>query len=41
VSNRPLGAGVERRITFFKEKAIRKTIPNNEWWFFIADVLAV
>src|SRR3989339_1806042 len=30
----------ETRIAIFKEKSIRKTIYNNEWWFVIIDVIS-
>ena len=29
------------KIAIFRKKEIRKTIHNNEWWFSIADVVAV
>ncbi|MEE9911027.1 MAG: Bro-N domain-containing protein [Deltaproteobacteria bacterium] len=32
---------METKISVFKGKEIRKTINNNEWWFSIADVIAV
>jgi len=32
---------MESHIAVFRGKEIRKTIYNNEWWFVIADVVAV
>ena len=32
---------MEKGITVFRGKEIRKTIHNNEWWFSIADVVEV
>jgi hypothetical protein len=31
----------ETRIALFQRKEVRRTIHNNEWWFAIADVVAV
>ena len=31
----------ETRIALFQRKEVRRTIHNNEWWFVIADVVAV
>ncbi len=30
----------ETRIAIFKQKSIRKTIYQNEWWFSVVDVIA-
>jgi len=32
---------MESHIAVFRGKEIRKTIYNNEWWFAVADVVAV
>lgn len=32
---------LETRIALFQRKEVRRTIHNNEWWFAIADVVAV
>ena len=29
----------ETRIALFRQKEIRRTIHNNEWWFVITDVV--
>lgn len=29
------------KIAVFKQKEVRKTIHNNEWWFVVADVVEV
>jgi DNA-damage-inducible protein D len=31
----------ETRIALFQRKEVRRAIHNNEWWFVIADVVAV
>ena len=31
----------ETRIALFQRKEVRRVIHNNEWWFVIADVVAV
>ena len=31
----------ENRMVVFRQKSIRRTLHNNEWWFSIADVVAV
>ena len=31
----------ETRIALFQSRGVRRTIHNNEWWFVIADVVAV
>lgn len=31
----------ETHIALFQRKEVRRTIHNNEWWFVIADVVAV
>jgi hypothetical protein len=31
----------ETRIALFRQKEIRRTIHNNEWWFVITDVVDV
>lgn len=31
----------ERRIALFQRKEVRRVIHNKEWWFVIADVVAV
>lgn len=30
---------MENKLVVFKNKAIRRTLHNNEWWFSIADVI--
>ena len=32
---------LETRIALFQRKEVRRMIHNNEWWFVIADVVAV
>ena len=34
-----LNRGSETRIAVFRQKSIRRTIHNHEWWFVIADVV--
>lgn len=31
----------ESKIAIFKDKKIRRTIHNNEWWFSIIDIIEV
>ena len=30
---------METRVAIFRQKKIRKTVHNNEWWFVITDVI--
>ena len=32
---------MEAKLAIFKGKEIRRTLHNDEWWFVIADVVAV
>jgi hypothetical protein len=36
-----LDSNPEKRIALFQRKEVRRVIHNNEWWFVIADVVAV
>ena len=38
---RDIDPNPETRIALFQRKEVRRTIHNNEWWFAIADVVAV
>jgi len=35
------GQNPETHIALFQRKQVRRTIHNNEWWFVIADIVAV